>query len=96
MMNDALIRKKILKAIAASDYMKGRNYNSTFIKKNEKITYSNQTQYRFTVRSESFANTPYHVWINFNEEGEIFKVSCDCLQFDKTRSCKHVGACLWH
>lgn len=95
-MKDGQIRSKILKVISPSDYIKGRNYNSVFIKKNEKVIYNNQVQYRFHVCSESFANTLYHVWITLNEDGQIEKTSCDCLQFDKGRSCKHVGACLWH
>lgn len=95
-MQDGQIRNKIIKVTSPSDYIKGRNYDSSLVKKIEKVIYSNQIQFRFHVRSESFTNTLYHVWITFNEKGDICKTSCDCLQFDKNRSCKHVGACLWH
>ena len=96
MSNDAEIRGKILKIIVASDYIKGRNYDSSFVKQSEKIIYNNQVQYRFNVLSESFSNTRYHVWITLSEDGAVLNTSCDCLQFDKSKSCKHVGACLWH
>lgn len=96
MNHDLLVRKKILQMIENSDYIKGRNYNPSSIKSSGKIEINNETQYRFSVLSERFDNTKYHVWITYNDKGNLIRVSCDCLQFDRTNSCKHVGACLWH
>ena len=96
MNHELVVRKQILQIIENSDYIKGRNYNPNFIKANGKIEFNNETQYRFSVLSERFDNTKYHVWITYNEKGNIVKVSCDCLQFDRANSCKHVGACFWH
>ena len=48
----------------------------------------------FSVVSESFYDESYGVIIRTSNMGKLVKFSCDCYQFERTSSCKHIVACL--
>ena len=74
-------------------YKKGLKIDSTFIKHYDSFQRSkNEFIHIFQVKSE---RSYYYYDISFLvRNNEIFTYSCDCMQFYKTHSCKHLAACL--
>ena len=90
MQSDILI--KIRDFVGFENYLKGRNYYGDIDyldSECENRVYS----HNFMVESERDYNKSYDVNIKISN-GEIVSASCDCPQFKKASSCKHVAACL--
>lgn len=92
-----LIKADINKYVTTTDLIKGEKYNSNMID----LVYTKNLDsniaprvYHFEVDSQT-KNTFYDVSI-FVYRNKIVRTLCDCKQYRKTQSCKHIGACLYH
>ena len=89
---------EIQMAFNYSDILRGQIINERTIEylKCEKVNIDGR-QYKdhyFNVESESFYNETYGVVIRTSEMSKLSGASCDCYQFERTHSCKHIIACL--
>lgn len=86
------MKNKLIDAIQKTDYRKGGEYPSSYIKFIRKEQEDRREYYYFSVRSERL-NRQYKVTI-VTTDNVISHLDCTCPQFEITRSCKHVAATL--
>lgn len=82
---------KILNLVHYSDYQKGLNYDEDAIYPYDTYVDSLGRHFEFSVQSQS-SYLEYEVSILLR--GKDISAFCDCKQFSKTHSCKHLAACL--
>ena len=86
------LQNKILDWVNDADYNKGLDYNEDYIE-HVSSTGKSDKKHQFLVESES-SYRKYIVQIDVDRLNNIKDVYCTCPQFIRTRSCKHVAACL--
>ena len=86
------LQNKILDWVNEVDYNKGLDYNEDYIE-HVSSTGTSDKKHQFLVESES-SYRKYIVQIDVDRLNRIKDVYCTCPQFIRTRSCKHVAACL--
>ena len=86
------LQNKILDWVNDADYNKGLDYNEDYIE-HVSSTGKSDKKHQFLVESES-SYRKYIVQIDVDRLNRIKDVYCTCPQFIRTRSCKHVAACL--
>ena len=89
---------EIQRMLNYSDILRGQIINKRSISylKSSEIDLAGRVykDHYFSVISESFFDESYGVVIRTSSMGKLVKFSCDCYQFEKNSSCKHVVACL--
>ncbi len=79
--------------LGPSSFIRGLNYNSSYVRLLKSQSLGEEKDLYFKVKSER-AEKHYNVWISTNIENEtIDDYECDCPQFRNYYSCKHVAAC---
>lgn len=86
------LQNKILDWVNETDYNRGLDYNEDYIE-HVSSTGKSDKKHQFLVESES-SYRKYIVQIDVDRLNNIKDVYCTCPQFIRTRSCKHVAACL--
>ena len=82
----------ITEELGPSSFIRGLNYNSSYIRLLKTEVRGNEKDLYFKVKSER-TEKYYNVWINTNIENEtIDDYECDCPQFRNYYSCKHIAA----
>lgn len=87
--------ENIKSVVNNSDYFKGFYYPQSYINEKRIIKKNDYKIYEFYVESER-TTKEYQVLLKINIAGKIIGRSCDCPQYDMTKSCKHIAACLIH
>lgn len=86
----------ILSVVNRSDYIKGKKYYKPYIEFYNKENFKTLVSNIFHVESERTSRIYIcHIILN-KETKRIEKTLCDCQNFQNTKSCKHIAACLYH
>lgn len=89
------ITNKIKAVVKANDYFKGFYYPSFYIDLVNITNRDGNKIFEYDVESQRNSSI-YSVFIKVNLAGNILGTSCSCPQYEATRSCKHIAACLIH
>ena len=82
----------ILSLVGRDSFIKGRWYDPGYIEKIGCTKLASSFIHTYSVKSES-SRRHYTVKIKNNGE-DVLGYSCDCPQFDRAKTCKHVAAVL--
>ena len=82
----------IIKMVGYDSFFKGRNYPYRYVGEDRIEKSKNYYIHNFYVKSEYSSNV-YNVKI-VNNGDKILETNCDCLQFKKEKTCKHLAAVL--
>ncbi len=82
----------IIKIVGYDSFYKGRNYPYRYVGEDRIEKSKDFYAHNFYVKSEHSSNR-YNVKV-INNGGNILGVSCDCPQFKKEKTCKHLAAVL--
>ena len=85
--------QEILNVINREDYYKGLTYREP-IEYEKSIKHGNEKEFHFRVESQTTYKKYYVVITKDNHH--IIDTFCECAQFDRYASCKHVAAVLIH
>ena len=88
--------QEILKYVPVSDYIKGRNYWTTYLEHIDKKVIDNIIKNKFHVESERTSRIYVCNIESDKTTGDISSMNCDCPQFKETKSCKHLAACMYN
>ena len=79
---------KIIKLVGNESFYGGHIFPASFIRKIETKNYSDHFIHSYSIKS-NISNEWYHVQIKNNGE-KIESFSCNCNDFVKNNTCKHV------
>lgn len=88
-----MLTQEILNVINREDYYKGLTYREP-IEYEKSIKHGNEKEFHFRVESQT-TYKKYYVVIT-KDDHHIIDTFCECAQFDRYASCKHVAAVLIH
>lgn len=87
------IDKIVKDKLGIDSYIKGKNYNEYYLRYLGSRAFLNDEKLDvFDVESES-TNNYYDVYI-FTKNDLLTNATCNCPQYKRTRTCKHIAACL--
>lgn len=88
------IYNEVIDTFGPSDFIKGLNYNSKYVKLVKMEEDENNRFGTFSVKSErTYEN--YHVEVSIDKKNKfIEECFCTCPQYRSTSSCKHITACI--
>lgn len=87
-----MLTDTILNEVGKANFIKGQYYNGN-VELVYKCTKPEGILYEFEVSSESFSGSYYNVGVII-DKNKIIKTTCNCPQFYKFHSCKHIAASL--
>ncbi len=90
---DKDLKELILNFVSFPDYLKGETYYPPYIEYVDKRKYDENTIHTFDVESERTTKI-YECKFTLNKEKQLLNTNCTCPQFQATKSCKHIAACL--
>lgn len=86
---------KIKEKIGYDSFNKGKSYYKSYVRYVSNNHINRGKLYHFKVESETNYYDYYDVSI-IEKDDEIVSMYCDCPQFNRAGTCKHIGACLFH
>ena len=87
------VQKKIKTIFGEDSFKKARNYSRYYIRNQKKIRYGDGWEIKHTFKVESETSYNYYDVTIHTNRGEIEKYSCDCPQYKRVGTCKHIAAC---
>lgn len=89
------IENIIINATCTSDYIKGRRYHPLYVNPTGMIVEKNKIKANLEVESKrtyDYYKTSYII----DDKKNIIDTKCSCLQYQSTKSCKHIAASIWY